>query len=121
MTQPLWQPANNKINASNMLGFTKQIENELGLVFKDYQQLHQWSVDHPEQFWQQIWQFSDIHSSQLANQVLSDADKFPGAKWFKGARLNYAENALRNRSDKTALISRLENGARRTLSYAELY
>jgi acetoacetyl-CoA synthetase len=121
MSQPLWQPADKRINASNMLSFIKQLENELGLVFKDYQQLHQWSVDQSEQFWQQIWQFSDIRSSQLADQVLTDADKFPGAKWFKGARLNYAENALRNRSDKTALISRLENGSRRTLSYAELY
>lgn len=121
MTQPLWQPADKTINASNMLSFIKQLENELGLVFKDYQQLHQWSVDQPEQFWQQIWQFSDIRSSQSADQVLTDADKFPGAKWFKGARLNYAENALRNRSDKTALISRLENGSRSTLSYAELY
>ena len=56
-----------------------------------------------------------------ADQVLTDGDQFPGAKWFKGARLNYAENALRNRSDKIALISRLENGSRTTLSYAELY
>jgi acetoacetyl-CoA synthetase len=121
MTQPLWQPTDKKINASNMLGFIAQLENALGLVFKDYQQLHQWSVDQPEQFWQQIWQYSEIRASQLADQVLVDANQFPGAKWFSGARLNYAENALRNRSDKTALISRLENGSRKTLSYAELY
>jgi acetoacetyl-CoA synthetase len=121
MTQPLWQPTDKKINASNMLGFIAQLENALGLVFEDYQQLHQWSVDQPEQFWQQIWQYSEIRASQLADQVLVDANQFPGAKWFSGARLNYAENALRNRSDKTALISRLENGSRKTLSYAELY
>jgi acetoacetyl-CoA synthetase len=104
-----------------MLSFSQQLERELGLAFKDYQQLHQWSVDQPAEFWQQIWQFSDIRASRPADQVLTDGDQFPGAKWFSGARLNYAENALRNRSDKTALISRLENGSRKTLSYAELY
>ena len=53
--------------------------------------------------------------------MLSDGEKFPGAVWFEGARLNYAENLLRNRSDKVALISRLENGSRKTLSYHQLY
>ena len=121
ISQPLWHPSVKNINTSNMLRFTQQLEQELGLVFKDYQQLHQWSVDQPAEFWQQIWLFSNIRASRLANQVLTDGRQFPGAKWFSGARLNYAENALRNRSDKTALISRLENGSRKTLSYAELY
>ena len=121
ISQPLWQPSVKTINATNMLSFIHQLERELGFVFKDYQQLHQWSVDQPQQFWQQIWLYSDIRASQPADQVLTDGDHFLGAKWFKGARLNYAENALRNRSDKIALISRLENGSRTTLSYAELY
>jgi len=121
ITQPLWNTSVKSINASNMYSFSQQLERELGLVFKDYQQLHQWSVDQPAEFWQQIWQFSDIRASRLADQVLTDGDQFPGAKWFSGARLNYAENALRNRSDKIALLSRLENGSRKTLSYAELY
>jgi len=120
-TQPLWQPDAQKISSTNMLGFAQQLEGALGLVFESYQQMHQWSVTEPEKFWQQIWQYSDIRASQLADQVLVDADQFPGAKWFSGARLNYAENALRNRSEKIALISRLENGSRKTLSYAELY
>ena len=119
--QPLWQPSDQTINASNIKGFVKQLENQLGLVFKGYQQLHQWSVDQPQLFWQQIWQYCEIRSSQQADQVLVNGEQFPGAKWFSGARLNYAENALRNRSDKTALISRLENGSRKTLSYDELY
>ncbi|MDG1819102.1 MAG: acetoacetate--CoA ligase [Porticoccaceae bacterium] len=121
IARPLWQPSDQKINTSNMLGFIQQLQNQLGLVFKDYQQLHQWSIDQPQLFWQQIWQYSEIRSSQQADQVLVNGEQFPGAKWFSGARLNYAENALRNRSDKTALISRLENGSRKTLSYAELY
>ena len=119
--QPLWQPDKLSINSTNMQRFAEQLQRELNLVFKDYQQLHQWSVDQPQEFWQQIWLFSTIRASQQPQKVLVHGDQFPGAKWFSGARLNYAENALRNRSDKTALISRLENGSRKTLSYAELY
>ena len=119
-TQPLWQPEDLSINSTNMQRFAKQLQREFNLVFEDYQQLHQWSVDQPQQFWQQIWNFSAIRASQQPQEVLVNGDQFPGAKWFSGARLNYAENALRNRSDKTALISRLENGSRKTLSYAEL-
>ena len=121
ITQPLWQPDERRINASNMLRFTRQLETNLGLVFEDYKQLHQWSIDQPEQFWDQLWQFCHIKASSQPRQILSQGDQFPGAKWFSGARLNFAENLLRNRSDKIALVSRLENGGRKTPSYAELY
>ena len=125
-TQPLWQPSTERIRASNLNRFTRHLERELGITFADYQQLHQWSVDQPEQFWSQVWRFADIRASRDCDQVLSDGDQFPGgawlgAIWFEGARLNYAENLLRNRSDKVALISRLENGSRKTLTYTELY
>ena len=119
--QPLWQPSVGRINASNLKRFGEQIEHKLGLSFDDYQQLHRWSVEQPKLFWEQVWQFSDIHASRDWDSVLSNGEKFLGAIWFEGARLNYAENLLRNRSDKLALISRLENGSRKTLSYSQLY
>jgi acetoacetyl-CoA synthetase len=78
-------------------------------------------VDQPNLFWEHIWQFTDIRASQGWDSLLRDGEQFPGAVWFEGARLNYAENLLRNRSDKVALISRLENGSRKTLSYKQLY
>lgn len=118
---PLWQPGKDRINASNMVRFSQQLERELGLVFDDYDQLHQWSIDQPHLFWQQMWIFTDIRASKTADSILSQADQFPGARWFDGARLNFAENLLRNRTDKIALVARLENGHRRTVSYAELY
>lgn len=119
--KPLWQPSDDRINASNMMRFAHQLTCELGLVFSDYDELHQWSIEYPELFWQQVWTFTNIRASKNADSVLSDADQFLGATWFSGARLNFAENLLRNRTDKTALIARLENGQRKTLSYAELY
>ena len=120
-TQPLWQPSIERIDASNLKRFGEHLEHKLDVTFDDYQQLHQWSVEQPNLFWQHIWQFTDIRASQSWDSVLSDGAQFPGAVWFEGARLNYAENLLRNRSDKVALISRLENGSRKTLSYHQLY
>ena len=113
---PLWQPSNQRINESNMMAFARQVQSELGLSFTNYDELQQWSITEPEQFWRQVWQFTDIRATQPWQPVLDQATQFPGAKWFTGAKLNFAENLLRNRSDKTALICRLENGSRTTLS-----
>ena len=117
----LWQPSPAQIECSHMLRFQQQLKSQLNLSFADYEELHQWSVDKPEEFWAQLWQYTDIRASVPYSAVLSDSEKFPGAKWFEGSRLNFADNLLRNRSDKTALIARLENGARKTMSYGELY
>ena len=119
--QPLWQPSSERINSSHMARFTRGVETKLGLQFSGYDELHRWSVEHPEQFWQWLWNDLEIISSRGCGRVLTDADQFPGARWFAGARLNFAENLLRNRSQKTALVARLENGSRRVMSYAQLF
>ena len=119
--QALWQPSAEQIDNSHMRRFQQQLESNLNLSFGDYEQLHRWSIDSQEQFWEQLWHYTDIRSSQPYTSVLKHGDRFPGAQWFEGAKLNFAENLLRNRSDKTAIVARLENGARRTLSYRELY
>jgi acetoacetyl-CoA synthetase len=54
-------------------------------------------------------------------QVIDDATKMPGARWFTGARLNFAENLLRYRDDRLALVFRGEDRVRRTYTYAQLY
>ena len=119
--QPLWQPSPERINSSQMTRFMRGVETELGLQFNNYEELHRWSVEHTEQFWQLVWDHLQIVSSRNCDQVLTDADQFPGARWFTGARLNFAENLMRNRSNKTALVARLEDGSRRVMSYAQLY
>ena len=104
-----------------MREFARRLEARLDLRFQDYGELHRWSVENPAAFWEQVWQFTGVISSAPWDQVLVDGDKFPGATWFSGARLNFAENLLRRRDDGTAIVARLENGERRTLSYAELF
>jgi acetoacetyl-CoA synthetase len=91
------------------------------LSFDSYDQLHQWSVDAPATFWQAVWDFSEVRVSVAADAVLLDADRFPGARWFDGARLNYAENLLNRRTEGVAIIGRLENGERREISWPQLH
>jgi len=119
--QSLWQPSAARIEASNLTAYTRFLEARLGLRCDDYRALHRWSVAEPAAFWESIWRFSGIIHSQPWEQALEHPQRFPGARWFPGARLNFAENLLRRRDDGVALISHLENGARRTLTHAELY
>ena len=92
-----------------------------GRDFPDYQALHAWSIEQRGEFWQQVWLFTRMISSTPYTAVLTNPDAFPGARWFEGARLNYAEHLLRYRDDRPALVSLLETGQRRELSYVELH
>lgn len=123
---PLWQASREAIGNSNLNAYQRFIKGEHGVAFDNYQQLHQWSVDHTEDFWESIWQFSGVIASRRYNTVLEDKERFPGARWFPGAELNFAENLLRyaqheDAASKIAIVTRLENGERREISYADLY
>ena len=119
--EPLWTPSPQQIAASNLTRFTRQAEAAIGRELATYADLHRWSIDEPGEFWSEVWRFTDVLASERADDAVRDLDRFPGARWFEGARLNYAENLLRFRDDKPALISYLEDGTRAEISYAELY
>ncbi|QIL89504.1 acetoacetate--CoA ligase [Microbulbifer sp. SH-1] len=118
--QPLWQPTQAAIAATQMDQFRRQINELHQQSLPDYHALYQWSVDHREQFWSHLWEFGEVIASARGNKILGK-DSMPGAEWFPEAQLNFAENLLRFRDDKPALVERLENGRRRTLSYQQLY
>ena len=92
-----------------------------GTHFIDYGGLYQWSVENIGAFWEEVWNFAGIKASQGFDQVIDDPAKMPGARWFAGSRLNFAENLLRFKDDRTALIFKGEDVVRRTLTYKELY
>ena len=119
-TQPLWQPSPEAITATQMDQFRRLVNEQFGLNLADYEELHQWSVDSREDFWRTLWDFGEVIAAERGDQVLG-SDAMPGAEWFPQATLNFAENLLRYRDDKPALVERLENGSRRELSYAELF
>ncbi|MFV0435819.1 MAG: acetoacetate--CoA ligase [Desulfopila sp.] len=121
MREPLWKPSQQRRQESNMYRFMMEVNATQGTAFSQYDELYDWSVTHLADFWTLLWRFVDIRASQSYDQVIDDPDKMPGATWFTGARLNFAENLLRHRDARTALIFRGEDTIRRTLSYAELF
>ena len=118
---PLWRPSAQAVKRSNMTLFTDQAAAATGRSFPGYEDLHGWSIQEPGAFWSEMWRFADVRASREADAPVRRFDRFPGASWFAGARLNYAENLLRFRDDRPALISRTETGERREISYAELH
>ncbi len=121
MSQPLWSPSTERIKATNMYRFMQQVNRSHKHNFTDYNSLYQWSIDNLEGFWAELWQFAGIKASRRFDRIIDDATKMPGAQWFIGSRLNFAENLLHYRDDRIALIFRGEDRQRRTLSYRELY
>ncbi|WP_445361330.1 acetoacetate--CoA ligase [Microbulbifer sp. EKSA005] len=119
-SQPLWQPSAEAIAATQMDEFRRRVNQQYQLDLNDYAALYQWSVDNREAFWRELWDYTGVIAADKGDETLSN-DSMPGAQWFPQARLNFAENLLRYRDDKAALVERLENGSRRELSYKELY
>jgi acetoacetyl-CoA synthetase len=83
--------------------------------------LYKWSIDRIPDFWAAMWDFAKIKASRKYDAVVDDLIKFPGAKWFVGSRLNFAENLLRYRDDHLAFIFRGEMQKAARLTYAKLY
>ena len=121
MAKLLWKPSEKRKQNSNMYRFMQTVNSKYGQNFTDYDGLYQWSVDNIGNFWAAMWDFAQIKASKKYDEVIDDPEKMPGAKWFEGSLLNFAENLLRFRNDNTALIFRGEDSVRRTLTYNELY
>jgi len=121
MAKLLWQPSKERMESTNMYRFMQEINKTCKKEFKTYDDLYQWSVDNLELFWEKAWDFLKIKASIPYDRVIDDPGKMPGADWFSGTRLNFAENLLCHRNDSTALIFRGEELIRRTLTYNELY
>jgi len=121
MNAPIWTPSPERVATANLTRFMEFVARSCDLTLQDYDTLHAWSVKHPERFWPLLWEFCGIRSSKPWQQVLTDPERMPGARWFPGARLNFAENLLRYRDEQTAIVFRGEDRKTSTLSYAELY
>ena len=121
MAKLLWQPSEERIKATNMYRFMTFINEKYNQNFAEYAPLYQWSIENIADFWASMWEFAEIKASKPYSQVVDDVTKMPGAKWFQGARLNFAENLLRYRDDQVALIFRGESQDSIKITYSELY
>lgn len=121
MSAPLWTPSPDRVRDANITQFLNHIRSDVAPDVTTQHALYRWSIEHPEKFWPQVWGFCGVKASKTWDQVLLHRDRMPGAQWFTGSRLNFAENLLRYRDDRVALVFRGEKGERAALTYKELY
>jgi acetoacetyl-CoA synthetase len=121
MAKLLWRPSEDRVKRSNMYRFMQLVNRKCGKDFSDYEALYQWSVEKIPEFWAAMWEFAEIKASKPASQVVDDVTRMPGAKWFSGAHLNFAENLLRYRDDQVALIFKGEGREPVKMTYSALY
>ena len=118
MTKPIWTPSPRRIADSNMQRFLQAQAHRLEKP--EYDALYRWSLDRNADFWAAYWEFSGIRATTPYRSVLTGPDRMPGARWFEGARLNYADNLLRPEHQGTALVFYSERGDRIEMSWNEL-
>ncbi|KAI8618916.1 hypothetical protein BC830DRAFT_1165801 [Chytriomyces sp. MP71] len=104
-----------------MTAFREFVNKRCNLSLNSYDELRAWSVTEIESFWEAVWVFTDIIASVPHMQVVEDVPMGKIPKWFIGSKLNYAENMLRFRDDRLAIINATECGLGSSLTYAELY
>jgi acetoacetyl-CoA synthetase len=117
----LWQPSEEAIEQAQLTQFARQVIRKRRLEVNTYPEFYRWSVDQPQEFWSDVWDFSGIVAARKGASVVIDGHKMPGARWFPEARLNFAENLMRRGDRGDAFVFWDESGLRRRVSYADLY
>ena len=116
----LWTPSPERVEKSNLTAYQRWLEQERGLKFATYEDLWRWSATDLEAFWQSLWDYFKVESSAPHERVLASR-QMPGAKWFPGTRLNYAQHALRyERPNTDALMFLSERTPLTRMSWQEL-
>ena len=117
----LWEPSREFKESTNIARYLKWLKERRDLAFDDYHALWEWSVTDIEDFWESIWEFFELKSSQPYSEVLSQR-KMPGVRWFSGSELNYTEHVFRNMSkSRPALIFQSEIQPLMEVSWDEFY
>jgi acetoacetyl-CoA synthetase len=125
MSDPVWRPSPERLRSANLTRFrdvvggrAESIEASPGIAAA----LHPWSVEDPASFWSAVWDFTGVIASARGTGVVDDPTRMPGARWFEGARLNFAENLLAERGGaaREAIVAWNEEGRTRSLEWGEL-
>jgi acetoacetyl-CoA synthetase len=116
----LWRPSLRDIEEANLTRFMEKVRQDYFVPIPDYDALYAFSINHPEDFWQSVWSFCQVIGDP-GSCVLKDGDQIEKAKFFPGARLNFAENLLRRRDEAIAITFYGEDKVRKTLTFEDLY
>mgnify|MGYP001605098224 CR=1 FL=1 len=120
MGEPLWTPSTLRVQQANITRFMRLVQMERDPAVTDYRSLYRFSIDSPKAFWRAMWEFGGV-IGETGKRTVEDFELMPGARWFPDASLNFAENMLRYRDDREALVFRSETGHGSTLTYQQLY
>ena len=93
---PLWTPDPERAAKTGMARFMRLAGK------RDYAELHRWSIEHAEDFWELVWKFGEVRGAPGLRRLIN-AGRMPGAQWFPEATLNFAENLLRERDASLAI------------------
>ncbi len=116
----LWEPSAELVERARLTEYMRWLESEQGLRFEGYEELWRWSVDDLEGFWRSIWAFFDVQADGGFERVLGSRE-MPGAEWFTGTELNYAEHVFASKDDsETAILHASELRDLSELSWGEL-
>jgi len=116
----LWTPTPEQVEQATLTRYTRWLEAREGRTFETYADLWRWSIDDVEAFWASIWEFFDVRASQPYERVLGRRE-MPGAEWFPGATLNYAEHVFRGKDDAAvALRHAAEERPLQAMTWGEL-
>jgi acetoacetyl-CoA synthetase len=107
--EKLWEPSSEAVERSAMTTYARWLERERGVATKDYDELWRWSVTDLEGFWASIWDYFEVISSSRPPAVLAERE-MPGARWFEGAELNYAEHIFRDKDPDALAIQHMAEG-----------
>jgi acetoacetyl-CoA synthetase len=119
--EKLWEPSARAVEEAQLTQFARQVVRKRRLELNSYPDFYRWSIERPEEFWGDLWDFCGVVASRKGSTVLLDGDKMPGARWFPEARLNLAENLMRRGDRGDAFVFWDESGLRRRVAYADLY
>ncbi|WP_281646315.1 acetoacetate--CoA ligase [Parendozoicomonas sp. Alg238-R29] len=117
--QPLWTPTPEHIEQTQIWQFLQSVNKKFGYQFSNYDELYTWSCEQREEFWPYLSEYLDIPLGDYAS-VVDETQGMFAAKWFPGTTLNYAEQLLRHKGSKAAIVFRCENGLRREISRDQL-
>ncbi|MBR1735208.1 MAG: AMP-binding protein, partial [Alphaproteobacteria bacterium] len=117
----LWTPSEERIANSNAMRFIKQVKEKSNFNGTTFHDLWEWSVNNPESFWDNVWDFGDIIGEKGSDRISNGKEKFWEHRYFPDAKLNFAENFLKRRDDAPALIFWGEEKVRKIYTWKELY
>ncbi|ELI6425759.1 acetoacetate--CoA ligase [Vibrio harveyi] len=124
----VWQPTEDRIEQANITQFIEHI-NRQGFELTNYSDLHQWSLEHNEHFWKEVWQFCDLIGTQGDIVKAQGESRWQSpmqnrdAVWFPQAQVNYAENLLslaEQQADELAIWFENERGDKQTYTWKQL-